>query len=220
MIKKRRKIAAVILAALLALSLIGCGGSSKFSPTQTSIYIRKDRTVASAEVEEFDNSSFDVQRYDEEELLAFVEEIVINYNETESGLAYAYAKETKEDLPVSITSLSVSNGMATLILNYASADDYLAFCAEQSETTIEDLIVGTVEDGNNSGLDYSGMVKADGTEVEVSKIASSTSMTLVMIIGSATVQVQGTVRYMSAEVTLVEDDTVVTPEGTSYIIFK
>lgn len=217
--------AAGILAASMILGLAACG-SVKFEPKETSIFVTKDRGVVSAEIESFDNSAYaDNPRYKEEDLKAFVEETVIAYNQSASGLGYAYAKDAKDakaedTLPVAIESLTVKDNVATLILDYNSADAYLAFNGSADSVPVKDLIIGTVRDGVNSGLDFSGMLNADGSAADLEKLTSSEKYMLVAVTGTTVMKVEGDVKYMSPGVTLKDENTVVTTEDTCYIIFK
>ena len=58
-----KRLIAGVFAAVLSLGLTACS-SVKFEPTETSIFIQKDRKVVSAEIESFDNSAYaDSPRY-------------------------------------------------------------------------------------------------------------------------------------------------------------
>ena len=119
-----KRLIAGVFAAVLSLGLTACS-SVKFEPTETSIFIQKDRKVVSAEIESFDNSAYaDSPRYKEDELKAFVEDAVITYNSENGGAAKAYVEEKGEELPVAVESLTVADNTATLLLDFASADDY------------------------------------------------------------------------------------------------
>ena len=217
--QSKKGVFCLALVLLLILSLTGCS-TVKFSPTETSIFIKKNRSIVSAEIEDFDNSEFGEERYDESELLAFVEETVISYNEEIDGLAYAYASDTNEDLAVSISSLTVEDGSATLILNFASADDYVDFYFSAAFGGLDDLIVGLVSDGVNSGLSFSDMVDADGNEADYDTMTENEDYVLVSVTGSTVMQVQGIVMYYSSGCTLQDSSTVLTTDETSYVIFK
>lgn len=223
--KLGKRCAMGVLAVSMALGLTACG-SVKFEPTETSIFVTKDRQVVSAEIESFDNSAYaDSPRYQEADLKAFVEEAVTSYNQTASGFSYAYAADAKEakvegTLPVSIESLTVQDNVATLLLDYKTADDYLAFNGTADTVPVKDLIIGTVKDGVDSGLDFSGMLNADGSAADVEKLTSSETYMLVAVTGTTVMKVEGDVKYMSAGVTLKDENTVVTTEDTCYIIFK
>lgn len=214
------KYGSLVLSMVLTMGLAGCGGSVEFAPTQTSIFIHEDRSISSAEIESFDNSGFDTPRYDAAELQTFVEDAVRTYNNSKAGLSAVRAEETEEKLPVSIEKLEVKDNTATLILNYAGTEEYLEFNGTTDYVAIQDLIVGTVQDGNDSGLDYAGMVKADGTAADVAEIKEEVKYNLVSVTGDSVVKVEGKVQYMSSGVKLIDENTVQTPEGTSYIIFK
>lgn len=215
-----KRLIAGVFAAVLSLGLTACS-SVKFEPTETSIFIQKDRKVVSAEIESFDNSAYaDSPRYKEDELKAFVEDAVITYNSENGGAAKAYVEEKGEELPVAVESLTVADNTATLLLDFASADDYLLFNGTADAAPVKDLIIGTVQDGVNSGLDFSSMVNADGTDADLDKLTSSSKYSLVSVTGSTVMKVEGKVVYMSAGVTLKDEHTVVTTDDTSYIIFK
>ena len=114
----------------------------------------------------------------------------------------------------------MADNTATLLLDFASADDYLLFNGTADAAPVKDLIIGTVQDGVNSGLDFSSMVNADGTAADLDKLTSSSKYSLVSVTGSTVMKVEGKVVYMSAGVTLKDEHTVVTTDDTSYIIFK
>ena len=104
-----KRLIAGVFAAVLSLGLTACS-SVKFEPTETSIFIQKDRKVVSAEIESFDNSAYaDSPRYKEDELKAFVEDAVITYNSENGGAAKAYVEEKGEELPVAVESLTVAD---------------------------------------------------------------------------------------------------------------
>lgn len=215
------KYGSLVLSMAMIMGLSGCGGSVEFAPTQTSIFIQKDRTISSAEIESFDNSGFDTPRYDAAELQQFVEEAVSAYNSEKAGTTAVRVEEKSEEtLPVAIEKLEVKDNVATLILNYAGTEEYLEFNGTTDYVAVQDLIVGTVADGNTSGLDYAGMVKADGTAADAAEIKEEEKYSLVSVTGDVVVKVEGKVQYMSSGVTLIDENTVQTPEGTSYIVFK
>jgi len=218
---KFRKIGSLFFAAVCMMFLLAGCSSVKFNPTETSIFVKKDGTVVSADIEEFNNSQFDTPRYYESELTAFIEEAVLAYNTETANKAFTRADQldnSKETLPVAIQQIKVEENMATLILDYAKASDYLAF--NEDVQMFEELIIGHVSDGVSSGLDFAGMKNADGSDADVEKLKSNDKYSLVSVTGAGVVKVEGKVVYMSSGVTLKDENTVVTTEGTSYIIFK
>ena len=73
---KKGQTAAAIL--LLSLALNGCGGgngTTAFAPTESSLYVTKEGTVTSADVETYENDY-----YSADELKAYAEEMKQGYN--------------------------------------------------------------------------------------------------------------------------------------------
>lgn len=218
--KAWKKVLSAAITGIMVLALAGCS-SVKFEPTESSIFVKKDKTVVSAEMVSVDNSEFDTPRYDENEMKTFLEAAVKEYNKEACGQDFAYAKDTKEALNISIEEFKVENKVAAARLNYASSEDYLKFNGTEDSGSVKDLIIGTVADGISSGLDFSGMVNADGSAAGVEEIQKNTKYSLVAITGPARMMVEGKVRYMSSGVTLADESTVVTSgDETVYIIFK
>ncbi|MCJ7836227.1 hypothetical protein MUB23_12615 [Cuneatibacter sp. NSJ-177] len=218
--KAWKKVLSAAITGIMVLALAGCS-SVKFEPTESSIFVKKDKTVVSAEMVSVDNSEFDTPRYDENEMKTFLETAVKEYNKEACGQDFAYAKDTKEALNISIEEFKVENKVAAARLNYASSEDYLKFNGTEDSGSVKDLIIGTVADGISSGLDFSGMVNADGSAAGVEEIQKNTKYSLVAITGPARMMVEGKVRYMSSGVTLADESTVVTSgDETVYIIFK
>ena len=72
----------------------------------------------------------------------------------------------------------------------------------------------------DSGLDFSGMTDAEGNQVAAEDVADDADYTLVAVTGPTRMVVDGKVRYVSAGVTLVDENTVTTSEDTTeYVIF-
>ncbi|MCD8124760.1 MAG: hypothetical protein LUE23_06955 [Lachnospiraceae bacterium] len=208
--------AALGLALLLALT--GCGSVS-FEPEASTLYVTKEGTVTGAEIESFDNSSFTEARYDETELTEFVEEAVISYNKEACGQEYAYADDTEETLSVSVEKLEVADAVATLYLNYATCEDYLAF--NETDETVTELSVQTAADAVAAGVSLDGLVDADGAAVDTSKMQESTKYYVVTIAGETDLMVDGKIAAVSEGVTVTDKHTVTVSGGeTVYIVFK
>lgn len=217
--KAGQGVLSVIFAGIMALTAVGCG-SVKFDPQENSIFVKEDRTVVSAEFVNIDNSEFETPRYDQAELQTFLEDTVKEYNQETCGQNFAYADDAEEDLRVSVDEFSVENNIAKAILNYASAEDYLSFNGTENEGCLKDLIIGSVQNGIDSGLDFSGMVNADGEEVSAEDVQDDAKYTLVAVTGSTRMVVDGKVRYVSSGVTVEDENTVVTSgDSTVYVIF-
>ena len=219
------KIAAVILGLIFVLGITGCSLFNKveFDPAETSIFIKKNGHIVGAEISDFDNSSFETPRYDAAELQAFVESAVLEYNRAR-GLSYIRQSDIEDKetvLPVSIEKLEVVDKTATVILDYASPTDYLSFNGTTYLVPIHNLVVGTVADGNVSGLTYGNMLKADGTAAAGTDISEKPKYFLAAVTGNSIVKVEGKVRYYSADLELKDENTVVSSgEDVHFIVFK
>lgn len=214
-----KKLLAAVLAGAFAVAAAGCG-SVKFEPQEDSIFVKEDRTVVSAEFMEMDNSDKPTEWYNQDECKAFVEEQVKTYNRENGSADAAYAEESEEELRVSVEEFSVEGTTFKAVLHYASAGDYLAFNGTEYNGALKDLIIGTVQNGLDSGLDFSGMTDAEGNQVAAEDVADDADYTLVAVTGPTRMVVDGKVRYVSAGVTLVDENTVTTSEDTTeYVIF-
>ena len=233
--KNFRKITAAVLVFVLAFCLCGCsvienlfGGSAEFAPTESSIFIKKDRTITGAEIESFDNSQFDTPRYSETELLTFAEDLVKAYNKEQVNLEFAYASDVAEEedvtLPVAIQSLTVSGKTATLLIDYEDYKDYLQFNGTSYGVPVQNLIVGTVADGVSSDLTFENMQAVEKGAVagaaDPAEIMEKTKYMLVAVTGETLVSVEGTVKYISDGITYVNENTVRVNGSNQYIIFK
>lgn len=214
-VMKKGQTAAAIL--LLSLAINGCsGGTGKtaFAPTETSLYVTKEGTVTSADVETYENDY-----YSADELKAYAEEIL---KEFESG-----SQSGSSDQKAEITECTVKDGTAKLLITFPDAEEYLRFAKEypdpESGIRVESLDVVSVPDGVAKGyIVGSTFYKAgDGnTEVSAVDITKQKKLYVACVKGSAKIQTDGQIRYMSEGVTL-NGNMAETPEDeTSYIIFK
>lgn len=209
---KKRKLGLAVCSAVMIVMFTACAGetsSSKFAPTQSSIFVSRKGTVQSALVETYENDY-----YSEKELSQFLKESVRVYNE-----------ENKTDVPVALVSCKLADGTASAVFSYGSGEDFVRFAeAEQDEVNaLSELYVMNVSEGLAAGLILDGnFVKAKSKEaVEQDKITRQSELYMAAASGSALIQTEGKVQYMSEGCELVDDFTVQTPEeGRAYIIFK
>ena len=204
------------MAAVLAVAVLaGCGGKVKFEPKVSSIFVRKDGTVVSADIEDFVGNN-----YSEAELKTYVEDAVKEYNSEHGAAAEAYVDEEDEDasLPVQITSLSVENGVASLLLGYEKCSDYLEFTGTAgTENGVDRLEFSTVGETEFSG----NFQNAKGEDATLESVTKKEKNSVVIIEGAVTIQVEGKVQYVSAGASLVDKHTVTTKAGdVTYIVFK
>lgn len=211
----KRKFVRGLTCMVFALALLGgCGRIRDLD--ETSVYIRKDGSVSSAVYEPFDTDI-----YKEEDLQRFVEDAVSAYNQSTVGSAKAYTKDSDESLLVAIDSLEVKGDDAVLKLEYASCEDYLKF--NEAEGSILQLASGTVAGAGEAGIDMSRMelLNAEGTD-KISGNDIDEAYHVVFVEGTASLAVEGSVQYVSADVKVEDKDMVqVDSKGTlSCIVFK
>ena len=221
----RLKKAARLLAALLMIAMIAGCSSVKFESTVSSIYVDKNGTIFGADIESFDNSSFAEERYKEADLKAFVEDEVKAYNQEKAGISEAYEPEEKEKndasepLPVSISSLTVEENKAKLILKYANCDDYLAFT--KADDTVTGILFATAAQASGADLFPANLVSPKGAAVDTSKYADSDKAFVVSVIGTTQLVVNGKIIGASDSVEIVDDHTVnIDSEEAVSVLFK
>lgn len=204
-----------ITCTLLAAALLGgCGQKGELDTT--SVYIRKDGTVASAVYEPFDTKT-----YSKDELKVFVEDAVSAYNQKNAGTAAAYTKDTDEPLSVAVTSLDFQDGNAVLKMEYASCDDYMQF--NESEGNLVQMASGTVSGAKEAGIDLSSfeLLNSEGTD-KINGGDVDEECHVVFVEGTSTIVVEGSIRYATADVKIEDKDTAqVSSDGAlSCIVFK
>ena len=215
-----RRTAAVTGLVLLA-SLSGCMKVG-YEPKISSLYVDTDGTVKGAEVTSFDNSAFAEERYKEEDLKTFVEEAVIAYNREVGSPAKAYSSELEEKntiLPVSINTLEVAEGTATLILDYASCEDYTRF--NEADTTITELSLMTAPDALAAGAPLNELYDAEGDLIDTSREQTKKRYLVLTVAGTLPVVVNGNILGVSQGVTILDDHTInVTAGTTGYVLLR
>ena len=211
---KKRVTGLLLIMTVVMTVFAGCG-KIKFEPETSSIYVKKDGTVISADMEPFEGSN-----YSEDELKTYVENAVKAYNSAKGAPAEAYADEKDKDtvLPVKVNSLKVDKGTASLFLEYAGCGDYLTFTGTAgTEGGIYRLELSTVGETTLEGT----FKNAKGEDVTLDGVTKKDSNPVVIVEGPVTMQVEGTIQFVSTGVTVDGKRTVTTPAGSvSYIVFK
>ena len=218
---QRFRVRAAALAAAVVLFLSGCGDVA-FNPKESEIYVSPDGTVVGAEIESFDNSGYSEERYNADDLKSFVEDAVISYNKEAGAEGVAYAKDRSDkdaELPVSIGKLEVSGGTSTLILDYASCDDYLAF--NEADDTVKDLSIVSAPQAAGEGISLDGLTDAEGNAADTSEAKSDPDYMLLAICGHTKVVVNGDVIGVSEGVTIdAEHEVTVASDKIAYVLFR
>lgn len=211
---KKKRTALAVLGITAGVMLAGCGQQRKdaeWKANENSIYVGRDGQVQSALV--YSSEQFN-ELYQEEELKSFVEKAVTEYN-----------AET-ENPAVTLKSCRLENRTGYLVFDYAEPEDYLEFArfSGDNTNTITGLTVTGSGDAAAAGM-LSGvtLVKANGKEAKAEDVLKTPDYQIVSVEGAGTVTTQGKIAFVSGEaeaLTLKDDFTVVTGEGTHYIIFK
>lgn len=204
-------VAILIIAIIVGIILIIFGGGYK--PDKSGIFVYSDGTILVAEVTDFDNSQFEEDRYDDDELEDFVDEAIDNFNGSNA---------TDEiSKPVSLKRLSTSSDKATLILKFAKPEFVTKFYGTLDTCPVKLIDVCKVSEGSEEA--FSGMVDMSGEEANVSDIKENDDYTLVKIIGDTEIECDGDIVYRSSNVEVVEgkERTVaIANDDKGYIIFK
>lgn len=206
----------MILAAAMAM-LTGCtgGGTTAFTPTESSLYITSEGTVTSATVETYEESY-----YSADDLKAYVEEVLTSFN-GQTG--------TDSETPsASIRECTMSDGTAKLLIDFKDADSYLNFMEEypdeESRIQVTDMDITTVTDGVAKGyLVGKNFTKtsADGKTVASDEVMKQSKLYVAAIEGAALLQTDGAIQYISEGVSVVGANMIQTPEDeVSYVVFK
>jgi hypothetical protein len=183
-----KKCTAILAALALSVGLLsGCGDT--YEATESTVFVEKDGTILSTDIEAFDPSS-----YDESGLQTYVEETIREYTEE-------HGKDS-----VKLKDLSFADGKATLSIEYASVKDYSEFNEIEMFTgsVAEALAAGYTfvgeyyefQNGNQSLCDASAFLNTDGYKV-------------VIIKANTDVHVSGKIKYASVtNVALLDNSTV------------
>lgn len=217
-----KKVKSVLAAAALALMLVACGdkqgGTSTFSPSQSSIFVTRDGSFSSSLVEHYEK-----KEYTQEKLQTFVGEIVSSYNESKGAEAASENSEGAAKLPVAVSSCTLGEGTAIIIFDYGSGADLVDFAAQQQDEANQAKALAyhkTADLLNQGSFDETVFVEAkDGKNAKPEKLKKA-GENCVAVEGAVTIQTEGKIQYVSQGVTVQDDFTARTPEGSSYIIFK
>ena len=185
----------------MSLSLLLCAGmfagcGKEADADTNTVCVAKNGTVTSIDVE-----SLDQDYYDGEELEAFVDAAIEEYN------------AANEKNAVELKDLTVGDGLAKLKLKYKSTEDYTAF---NGIPLFQGKVVTAQAAGYDFDTDFAGIAK-DGSVTGVTKdeILAQEDLKVVIIKANTDVKIDGRILYVSCDnVTVTGKDSVSIKEGT------
>lgn len=172
--KKSRRLAALFL---MTFCLAGCG--EKFEPTESTIYVTKKGEVKSAVME-----SFEEDYYNFSELTDEVEDEV-----------KAYCLDKNEEV-MTVESLTQSDDMVTLLMNYQTVGAYEEF----NETL---LFNGTMQEAVKAGYVPEVLYDTEGQE-NVYDAESMDGLKVIITEENVCIQTSGKIKYVSDNVILLD----------------
>ncbi len=196
--------------------------------TESGLFVRRDGSVTSADVEDFDEDYYDAEEFEE----SYLEPAVLEYNEKQ-GYSYTRASETEDTLPVAIDSVTNEDGVLTLQLDYKDTAEYLAFNKGINEyyENWDTFIVCAYADLADYGISIDAtLIDTDGNEVDLNTVNTTTGL-YACVLGfngalptgfSGKIQFEGAVTYTSEGIYIQDENEVrvYESEELQYILFK
>ena len=210
------RIKVLLAVALCVAVLAGCSGQKVdlSKVTESTVGINGDGSIDEVLIESFEQSYYSL-----EELQAYVDEEVAQFNLANPQEQPENQKADDEEITaVTVQSVEVNEEEKTarLALGYLTDDLYNAF----NESNIQILSMAeAAADASISGMTELVSTKKEET-VSFADLADSEKLHVVCTDTPVRIQTSGKVMYYSKEVSLIDDHTVQTSEGLSVIIFK
>lgn len=193
-----KKVMFVLLATLLLVGVTGCGKNkisiSAEDVTTNTIVIKKDNTVQSSIVEDFDRDY-----YNKEELEEFIEKEVTDYNE-----------KNGED-QIKMHSIHIKDKKASVVFNYHDIEDYSEFNEINAKllTTKQAL----QEESISSVLEFVDAKNGDTVSRETA--FSKENATVLVIQEPLDIRIDGTILYYS---NVVKSDKILETSGENIAV--
>ena len=192
-----KKFLSFALAMVLCVGILsGCG--TNYNAEESTVYVQKNGKIVSTDVEEFDTSV-----YDEAALKAYIDDAIDSYT-SENGSGR-----------VKLQSLNIEDNKATLIIEYASADDYTNFNGIQ-------LFTGTIAEALASGYtfdgDFASISDGKAAACDASEFKNQDGFKVCIIRANTNLNVPGDIKYASVEnVSLVDKKTAAIAAGNNLL---
>lgn len=192
-------IAVVVIVIIICVFALGSCGTDYADAETNTVYVLKNGKIVSTDIEDFDEDT-----YSEDELEDYMEDVIDTYN-NENG-----KKAVKQK------SFKVKKDIATLVMEYASADVYKDFNGTE-------IFVGTIAEAVEAGYDFdvvfANVSGSSVKEASADDFMNDDSYKVVIIKANTTVSVDGNICYVSTENTSEVDKTsVVIKEGCELAI--
>lgn len=215
--KKFVYLALALMTAVLVTGCAGIGLPGGGNPTENSVMIEKDGSVRWASVETYDKGD-----YTEDELKAFAQKRISDFNSALGKAASAENTEGADKLPAALVSVQLGDGKATMVTEYDTAARLVEFAQEIGDYNVT---FTRLETGRAAvmGQQLEGVELKDekGNAVNVSDAVSDGQRLVVKAEGSGVIKTEKKVLCASDGCVLRDANTVETPEeGTSYIILN
>lgn len=191
-----KKFTAILLSVVLCFGLLaGCG--KDYKTQESTVFILKNGKIVTTDVEEFSDT------YDKTALETYINDTI-----------KAYVDENGKDT-VKLEELTVENNKATLIIEYASAQDYMNFNGIELFTG---SVVEALAAGYSFDVDFASIDDGKATECTKDEIIDSSDLKVAIFKGACNVNVSGTILYASVEDTkLVDKETIAIAKGNNLL---
>ena len=191
-----KKFTAILLSVVLCFGLLaGCG--KDYKAQESTVFILKNGKIVTTDVEEFSDT------YDKTALETYINDTI-----------KAYVDENGKDT-VKLEELTVENNKATLIIEYASAQDYMNFNGIELFTG---SVVEALAAGYSFDVDFASIDDGKATECTKDEIIDSSDLKVAIFTGACNVNVSGTILYASVEDTkLVDKETIAIAKGNNLL---
>lgn len=207
--KKRKAVMLVMLVAGLIAGCSGRGGISASEPESSGIYVTEAGAFTTTTVESYENQDY----YQEEEWNRFLQKRADEFNEKHG------------DGAVTLDSCSQKDGTIRVTFAYASGDDLVQFTKAYHDTAnaVDSIGMLSVEDAlTQAEAEKVSFVKArDGRTATEDEIRKNGDYRAVVVEGPPVkLKTEGSIAYVSGNVSMAGSKGVQTVQGKSYIIFK
>lgn len=191
-----KKITALMLTFILCISVFaGCG--KNYATEASTVFVLKNGKIVSTDVEEFEET------YDKSELETYISNIIKEYSDE-------HGKDS-----VKLNKLIVEEGKATLIMEYASAEDYMNFNGVE---IFEGTVVDALAAGYAFDVDFASISDLKATACSKDEIIENSDLKVVIYKGTGNVNVNGTIVYASVvDTQMVDNGTIAIANGNNLL---